>query len=166
MGSILWSGDRPDFVERVAKLAGGTTYRTPTAGRGTNLDQLPDTHAIAAALSFARRGPDDIGPDVAYSWVLQSDAYREPVTRKLAVALNSGEVREEARRGGVSQTGAFRRAAAYAGWDAMIHDRRTAQPVGVPNRLWDMLLLGAIGTLHASAWDSLAEAERAYHRAA
>ena len=66
--SLLWSTERADFVERVAKLAGGTTYRTPGAGRGTDLKALPDEHAIAAALAYARQGPNDIGPDVAYCW--------------------------------------------------------------------------------------------------
>ena len=157
--SALWSNDRPEFTERIASLAGGTTYRTPVAGRGTKQDQLPDEHAIATALSFARRGPEDIGPDVAYCWVLQSDAYRERVTRKLAVALSCYTLRN---------IRPHLLALSQIAWDTMIHDRTGlgAAPPGVPQVPWDRGLLAALGTLHTSAWDALAEAERRYHRAA
>ena len=47
----LYSSDRPEFAERVARLAGQTTYRVPTEGRGTRTEQLPDAHAIATALA-------------------------------------------------------------------------------------------------------------------
>ena len=159
MSSLLWSTDRPEFLERIGKLAGGTTYRTPGGGRGTDPPGMPDEHAIAAALAFARRGPDDIGPDVAYCWALQSDAYRHKVTRKLAIAL-----RCHALRG----LGPHLHTAADIAWDAMIHNRRGGgrRPIEVEATKWDRALLAAVGTLHASAWDSLAEAERRYQRAA
>lgn len=157
----VYSTDRPEFAERVAKLAGGTTYRVPTEGRGTKLDQLPDAHAIATALAFARDhgNPDDIGPDVAYCWVLQSDAYRQKVTRRLSIALRCHELRS---------AGAHRLVAAEIAWDAMIHNRRPSQspPADCSPRIWDRMLLAAVGTLHAAAWDALADAERAYRRAA
>lgn len=154
----LWSTDRPEFAERVAKLAGGTTFRKPTGG-GRGDDPLPDAHAIASALAFARRDPEDIGPDVAYCWVLQSDAYRQRVTRKLAIALRCHATRSH---------GSQRLAAAEVAWEVMIHNR-TAQglrPAGIADTLWSQMLLAAIGTLQATAWDALAEAERRYHRAA
>lgn len=157
--SLLWSTERADFVERVAKLAGGTTYRTPGAGRGTDLKALPDEHAIAAALAYARQGPNDIGPDVAYCWVLASDAYRERTTRLLAVALVCHDLRK---------VRPHLLAAAEAAWDTLIHDRRGRgmAPAGADAVSWDRALLGAIGTLHSSAWDALARAERKYGRAA
>lgn len=157
--NLLWSTDRPDFLERLAKLAGGTTYRTPGGSRSTDAPTLPDEHAIAAALSFARRGPDDIGPDVAYCWALQSDAYRRSVTRRLASAMRSHALRG---------MGPHLLLAADIAWDAMIHDKPGGgrMPAGVLPESWHRALLAAIGTLHRSAWDSLAEAERRYHRAA
>lgn len=149
---------RIEFAERLAKLAGGTTYRTPTGGRGTKQDQLPDAHAIAAALAFARRGDDDIGPDVAFCWVLQSDAYRNKVCRRMAVALQSHHTR---------WVGAHRLAAAEAAWATMIHDQRGShRPPACPPRDWDSMLLASIAVMNDSAWDSLAEAERRYSRAA
>lgn len=157
--STLWSNDRPEFLERLGSLAGKSTYRTPTAGKGTKIDQLPDEHAIAAALAFARRGREDIGPDVAYCWALQSDAYRERVTRKMAVALSCHELRS---------IRAHLLELSCIAWDTMIHDRTGlgVPPPGVPQVPWDRGLLAALGTLHTSAWDALAEAERRYHRAA
>lgn len=154
MSSLLFTSDRPEFMERVAKLAGGTTYREPVGGHSTKLEHLPDPHAIAAALSFARRGPDDIGPDVAYCWVLKSDAYREKVTRKLSIAMRCHELRG---------TGANRLAACNAAWDAMIHNRSGhSRPADCAELPWSKLLLAATGTLYTSAWDTLADAERAY----
>jgi hypothetical protein len=148
----LWSSDRPEFTERVAKLAGGTTYREPVGGYGTKSEHLPDAHAIAAALSFARRGPDDIGPDVAYCWVLQSDAYRAKVTRILAdtICHQFRASREE-----ISQ------AIGHA-WEVMIWKRGPAARVLPAGKEWDALLALVQGVLYSSAWDSLAEAERRY----
>ena len=155
----IYSSDRPEFAERVARLAGQTTYRVPTEGRGTRMEQLPDAHAIAAALAFARQGPDDIGPDIAYAWVVQTDAGRERVTRKLSEAMRCKEFQN---------AGRHRLAAAEMAWEVMIHNRRpsTAAPADCSPRTWDRMLLVAIGTLHAKAWDALAEAERRYTRAA
>jgi hypothetical protein len=156
--SALWSTDRPEFAERVAKLAGGTTYRTPASG-GRGDDNVPDAHAIAAALAFARRGPDDIGPDVAYCWVLQSDAYRQRVTRRLSIMLRSHTFRTMA---------SHRLLAAEAAWSVMIHGKRVKidQPADLRPYDWDRLLLAALAELHDSAWEALAEAEKRYHMVA
>lgn len=157
MSGLLWSTDRPEFVERVASLAGGTTYREPVAGRGTKVGQLPDPHAIAAALAYARNDRDDIGPDVAYCWVLQNDAYRQRTTRQLAILLRSPRTRTLAKH---------RLLASEVAWEVMIHNRRAKveQPADVTPRDWDALLLAAIGMLQAAAWEALETAERCYHR--
>ena len=156
MTDKLWGSDKPEFLERLAKLAGGTTYREPVGGLGTKHDHMPDSHAIAAALGFARRGPDDIGPDVAYCWAIQSDAYREKVTRKLCIAMHCHELRGTAKH---------RLAATRAAWDSMIHDRYGhARPAGCAELPWSKLLLTAIGTMQTSAWDTLADAELAYRK--
>lgn len=152
----LYSTDRPEFIERLAALAGGTTYRMPTAGKGTKLDQLPDTHAIAAALGFARRGNLDIGPDVAFCWALQSDCYRERVIDRVVGALGAAS----------SSTSEELALAVAAAWDSMIWSRSTKRPARIPQKAWDVALLCAIGVLQNSAWDALAEAERRYTRAA
>lgn len=164
MGSLLWSSDRPEFTERIAKLAGSTTYRVPVEGRGTKFDQLPDAHAIATALAFARRGPQDIGPDVAYCLVLQSDAYRNTVCLKLAEAVGDAADGREIK--GARQ---YAMAACQAAWDAVIHLEAGVNKRKPPNckeSAWDVLLLTALCQLHDSAWASLFEAERRYRSAA
>lgn len=152
--SALWTSDRPGFIERVAALAGETTYRVPTGGRGTKTDQLPGAHAIAAALAFGRRGEDDVGPDVAYCWITETDAYRQRVVRKLSVALQCHEFRKVAN---------LRLTAAEAAWNAMVWNRPSARPANAPPE-YDRMLLAAVGVLHQSAWDALAEAEKRLHR--
>lgn len=156
MSGLLWSTDRPEFVERVAALAGGTTYRLPVAGRGTKADQLPDAHAVAAALAYARTSPGDIGPDVAYCWALQTDVYRDRVLRQ-ALAMLPGKGRSAKVEGELMQ-------ALGAAWDAMIWDRPTRRPADIPERAWSVALLFGIKVLHESAWDAVAAAERAYRR--
>lgn len=157
----LYSAERPEFLERVASLAGQTTFRTPSGGRGTKMEQLPDAHAIATALAFARRrsDPDDIGPDVAYCWATGTDAYRERVTRRLAIALRCHATRSH---------GAHRLAAAQLAWDSLVHNARPSQkaPADVSRHDWDRLLLAAVATLQSVAWEALAHAERAYRRVA
>lgn len=156
MASVLWTDERPEFIERVAKLAGDTTYRTPSGGRGTKQDQLPDAHAIAAALAFGRNGPLDVGPDVAYCWVLQTDAYRNKVVRMLADALRCHEFRTVT---------ALRLTAAEAAWSAMVWNRASSRPASA-GRAYDRMLMVACETLHRAAWDALSQAERAYRAVA
>lgn len=154
--SGLYSTDRPEFLERVAALAGKTTFRVPHGARGARQDQMPDAHAIAAALAYARRGQDDIGPDVAFCFALQNDTYKPKVVRLLADALcmSSSMQREHAVQ------------AIVAAWDVFIYNRASAiaMPTNLDKRAWDALLLLACGTLHDSAWDALAEAEKMYFR--
>lgn len=55
---------RPPFRERVLALAGHGAFREPTPP-GTQQRTVPADHMIAAALAYGRRGPEDVGPDVA-----------------------------------------------------------------------------------------------------
>ena len=150
--NLLYSTDRPEFLERVASLAGKTAYRVPEGARGTKQDQLPDAHAIAAALGFARRGAEDVGPDVAFCWILRCDSYRTNVIRILADQLQRSS---KAPRSELV-------AAIGAAWDAMVWQKPTARPTNIPERAWDAIVLLACGILNNAAWDSLAEAERRY----
>lgn len=96
MASDAYSTERAGFAERLARLAGGTTWREPVGGYGTKSDNLPDVHALAASLAFARRGRDDIGPDVAMAVICRVPAHRQRVVTELAAALlaESGRVGE------------------------------------------------------------------------
>lgn len=78
---------RAGFAERVARLAGETTYREPIGGYGTRGDYMPDAHAIAAAMAFARLGRHDIGPDIAVAIATGCTDHRMTIVRELAAAL-------------------------------------------------------------------------------
>src|SRR5690606_35377216 len=98
----------------------------------------------------------------ARMWPIAGCSSRMPTgsgSRKLAVALSCYTLRN---------IRPHLLALSQIAWDTMIHDRTGlgAAPPGVPQVPWDRGLLAALGTLHTSAWDALAEAERRYHRAA
>ena len=156
----IYSSDRPEFAERVARLAGQTTYRVPTEGRGTRTEQLPDAHAIAAALAFARQGPDDIGPDIAADIATGRRGHGVRVCAALGRSL-SGDRSALMRR--------MRPYLAIAAADAyglVVDGRRYARPPEARAEDWDTLVAAGAAILERLAWDALAEAERRYHRAA
>lgn len=156
MSRVLWSSDRPEFVEKVASLAGKTAYREPMQGVGTMMSDMPDAHAIAAALAYAKRSSTDIGPDVAYCWVVRTDAYKAKVVKMLAEALSQREFKTVA---------GWRHHAAEQAWNALVWDRAGSSPSGA-SRAYSKMLLVACGTLHNEAWDALSRAQSAYRSAA
>lgn len=85
--SDIYSAERAGYAERLARLAGSTTYREPMEGHATRSDYMPDVHAMAASLAFARRGENDIGPDVALAVICRKMAHRRRVVTELAAAL-------------------------------------------------------------------------------
>ena len=87
MTDIFNHGERPSFIERLAVLAGKTTYTVPMGGRSSQVKKVPDAHAIAMALSFARNGKEDIGPDVAYDLATSSIRHRATIVRAVASAI-------------------------------------------------------------------------------
>lgn len=87
MKADTYNTERASFAERAACLAGRTTYRVPVGGHGTRSDYMPTEHAISAAFAFARRGPGDIGPDIAVAIATGNTAHRMKIVRELAAAL-------------------------------------------------------------------------------
>lgn len=85
--SDAYTNERAGFRERLARMAGGTTYREPMEGFGTKADSVPDVHTMAAALAYAKQGPSDIGPDIALAIVCQADYRRQRIVTELAAAL-------------------------------------------------------------------------------
>ncbi len=156
MTTDTFSTERANFTERLASLAGGTTYREPVGGHGTKVEHLPDAHAVATALAYAKQGRDDIGPDVAYCWVLRSDAYRNRVVSLLSVALRCHELRG---------ADGYRTLGANAAWDALVWDRVTPKPAGATERVWGDVVAAAGAVMLESAWCALARAERRYKAA-
>lgn len=160
MGNLLWSSDRPEFCERIAKLAGGTTFREPWAASGGDTsDKLPDAHAIATALAFARRGPQDIGPDVAYCLVLKSDTYKGKVSRKVMESSIPHNKRTTA------TVDVFLKGFVCA-WNTLIYEKPDKRPhyIGLPE--WEATVNFCLNLLYSSAWDSLSTAEKSYRNKA
>lgn len=95
MGDV-YSAERAGYAERLARLAGSTTWREPMEGHATKSDNMPDVHAMAASLGFARRGSSDIGPDVAVAVICRRMDHRQRVVTELTAALlaQSGRVGE------------------------------------------------------------------------
>lgn len=151
----IYSHDRATFRERIARLAGGTTYREPMEGHSTDPHRLTDLD-VAAALAFARKGSSDIGPDVAYCMICQSDAYRPRIVRELALAL--------------SESGGYylRKARPYLlhiadqAFAAIVWQARVARPEGCSERAYSALLLAGVATLHSAADEAIRDAERAF----
>jgi|GEM_PF-2147060 len=83
----VYTNERAGFRERLARMAGGTTYREPIGGYGTKADSVPDVHTMAAALAYAKEGPSDIGPDIALAIVCQADYRRQQIVTELVAAL-------------------------------------------------------------------------------
>ncbi|MGY3265824.1 hypothetical protein [Lysobacter sp. HA35] len=79
--------ERPAFRERVMALAGSSTWREPVEGRGTDTRRIPTVHLVAAALAFGRRGPTDIGPDMACDLATDRIGHAVRITRELRIAM-------------------------------------------------------------------------------
>lgn len=84
------SDDRIGFIERLGRLAGQTTYRVPVEGVGTRFSHLPESHALAAALSYARGKRWNPGPELAYAVATGIPHKRECVVDWLAEKLYVG----------------------------------------------------------------------------
>ena len=76
---------KPDFAERLAKLAGTIAGMALTPGSGST-GSLPDAHALAAALAMARRGARDIGPEIAAAIYCGTDLWRPRIVAELVSA--------------------------------------------------------------------------------
>ena len=87
MSEDVFSAERAGFAERLARLTGGSTWRQPMGGYGSRTDMQPEAHALAQALSYARRGPNDIGPELVAAVVLSWPANRGRVVSELAALL-------------------------------------------------------------------------------
>ncbi len=57
------------FLERLAIIAGQTTYREPIGGNGTKVHHIPQAHCLLITLCGARGNPWSPGPELAFTKV-------------------------------------------------------------------------------------------------
>jgi hypothetical protein len=152
-----FSNARAGFAERVAKLAGGTTYREPVGSFGTSADRMPDAHAIAAALAYARRGRADIGPDIAVAIATGSIAHRTRIVMELSAALlaSTGKVGERT-------ADSLLIISAHCYLFVVTGRPQGPRPLGVADRDYALLRSLGEGILWQAAEAALARAKKAY----
>lgn len=152
------------FEERLARLCGESTYRTPVEGRSSSGPApIPAAHQLAAALAFARDGRDDFGPDVAYDIVTRATGHAPRVTVRLAEAMGSnGGSLIRRNRGNL-------RIVAWAGYVWTVQGGSFPQalrPSDTSQDDWVVLVEAARRILWVMADEAIHRAERAYYRRA
>lgn len=151
------------FEERLQRLCGESTYRMPVEGAGSNggPPPIPAAHQFAMALSFARDGRDDFGPDVAYDIVTQRTGHGARVTNRLAEAMGS--------EGGalIRRNRPQLRIVAWAAYTWTVHGGpfpQALRPSGTSQDDWIVLVEAARRILWVMADEAIYRAERAYFR--
>jgi hypothetical protein len=158
--STFEANSRPSFRERVYALAGHTTWREPTGAGTSHLRAIPADHMVAAALSFGRRNPQDVGPDIAMDIATGLPGHRRPVCAALGKAL-AGDRSVLVRR----NQGYIAHVALAAYW-AVLGRPVPDAPDGIAAEDWgDLVAAGAL-VLERLAEDALALAGRRNRRAA
>lgn len=163
MESDTYSAERAGFAERLGRLAGETTYRVPVEGRSTRHASVPEPHALATALAYARRSRDDVGPDMAYDMVLGRATYRVRIVRSVAAAMMS--YRGQGSRC-IARWPQWVNQACHIAYGELLGFRAVRGPLAVPDDDWSMLVESAKRIMLILADDAVAHAERAYHCAA
>lgn len=155
------AGSRPTFRERVHALAGHSTWREPSQPGSVDARRtIPTDHLIAAALSFGRRGPDDIGPDIAY------DIATGRMGHHRSVCLTLGRVLAADRSRLVQRNKPFVAVVAWAAYSNLVGLGQVPRPDGCIEDEWKDLVAAACLVLERLAEDALALASRRARRAA
>jgi hypothetical protein len=154
----IYTAERAGFRERIAALMGRSSWRQPMEGHSTAPLKMTD-HDVAAALAYARQGPDDIGPDIAYCIVCGSDWHRARIIKRLAESLlANGYLMRKGRP--------YVLTIADHAFQVVVWQNRVAKPEGCPEKTYSMLLLAAANILQTVADESIYRAERAFRSAA
>lgn len=150
----------PTFRERVYALAGHSTWREPSGAGTSHLRSIPADHLIAAALSFGRRHPADIGPDIAIDMATGRAGNYRRVCEALGRALNGDRsVLLRRHRGCLANV-------ALAGYNAVMGRAVASSPDDVSDDDWHDMVAAAARILEILAEDALSLAARRNRRAA
>lgn len=151
--------------ERLARLAGQTTYREPVGGRTTRTMVVPAEHELCIALGWARDpgDPHDIGPDVAMDIATGQGRNMPGVVRSLANALDADRGRGSRV---VSRNRPYLRIVAADAYARIVYSQRFARPEMVTAADWETLTEAGYRVLERMADNAVARAERYLRRRA
>lgn len=150
-----YTHERPAFRERVMALAGASTYREPVEGRGSETTRIPAVHLVAAALSYGRRGPADIGPDMACDLATDRMGHAVRVTRGLRIAMGHDRSRI------VKRAAPWLQVIAESGYQVAMGRSCLPCPEGLDVDDYALLVAAAEKILLRAADEAVSHAERA-----
>lgn len=147
--------ERPTLWERLARLAGQTTYREPVEGRSTRLGALPGDHELCVALGWARRRDDpyDIGPDIVFDMVCGGGRNTSRVVRTLANALDQGGGNRGQRI--ARRNRPYLQVVAADAYARLVYRQRFSKPDGMDEGDWEALTEAAYKVLATMADDAV-----------
>lgn len=79
------------FLERLAIIAGQTTYREPIGGVGTKVSHIPQAHCLLVTLCGSRGSPWSPGPELCVTKVTGTEHKREQVVNWLETVFCFGD---------------------------------------------------------------------------
>ena len=157
-----WTHERATFRERIARLAGRTSWREPVAGYTNKAGELGEEQQIAMALAFARDQDDplDIGPEVAYCLVCESRGGKPDVLDKVTQAMRLVSRAADARP-------LMTRSAVNAAFEWAIFgeepDPADVPKAGMTPATYRGLILVARGAIIRAGEEAIYRAERAFY---
>lgn len=156
----------PSLWERLARLAGGTTYREPVGGRTNRAGALPVDHAVCIALGWARDPDDrhDIGPDLAIDIATCSGRNMHKIVRAVAEAIDAGAGNRGHRA--IRRSRPYLRIVASDAYARLVYGHRYEKPEGMAIDDWELLTEAAVQVMERMADNALARAERAMRKRA
>lgn len=153
-------GEMPDFMERLAVLAGKCGYRLPVEGRNSSMRDIPSEHAIAMALAYGRCGVNDIGPDMAFDMATNSRRYRHIVVRCVAEAIRANRKSRP-----ISRNLPWVHLACFEAYAEIMGLPRMGKiPQSVKENDWYFLVEAAKRTMLSSAEQAVQNAEDAFYK--
>ena len=157
----VYTADRPGILERLGRLAGASSYRTPVEGASTNRPAMTPENELAMALGMARTGdPSDIGPDMAFDMATQSGRHQQRVCSVLAGTLDA--MHREHRV--IGRNRPYLRVVAWAGYTRLVYGTTPAKPDSMGAVDWEELTDVAERVLAEKADEAVWRAGRALRK--
>lgn len=166
MADTFDHASRPSLWERLAALAGHTTYREPAGGRSTELAAIPADHELCIAIGWSRRRDDpyDIGPDIAFDAATQSSRHQRTICELLAKSLAADQSRW---RRVIRRNRGYLRIVAFDAYLRVVYGQQSGcrKPDGMDKEDWGELGEAAYRVLTTMADEAVLRAGLALKRA-